>query len=161
MKKGKILTAIFSLLFVGMLGILFIISDADNQTEQNTKSFAATVSEIQVTNIGDGRYIDVFTEEHKTSLFISSELSKEIDISDLQKGEKIVFRIANKKASLFDQVAFIDIVSLESEHKTYISLSDYNAHTKSSIAPARIAATVLAVVFLSVAVYLFVKQSKK
>lgn len=160
MKKKKILSAIFLVLSIGMIGILFIMGDDDRQTEQNTEEFVATVFEIRITDLDNGGYVDIFTEEYDTSLFISSELGAKMDISELQKGEKIAFRIERKKAELLDQVEFIDIVSLESQYKTYISLSDYNAYKKESLMPARIVAVALTTFFFFAAVYIWIKRNK-
>jgi len=146
------------LFFFCTVGVLLMTIDVGEQTEEDTEEFTATVSEIRTTDMGNEGYIDIFTDEYDTSLYISAKLSKEADISDLTKGDKIVFRVEDSKASMLGQVAFVDIVSLANEHKTYISLSDYNAHTQAAMVPVRISAIVFAIVFLTLALILIKKN---
>lgn len=167
MKKTKftVIILIFSILFlIGTVGIIGFMMQIDKQTENTTTCYSATVSNVQVTNTEKHLYVEIQLNEYNSNLQISTNISKNINIEDingLKKGQKIFFRIENIKVDQINHVEFVDIVSLKTENKDIFTLDDYNKYMKQSAYPAKIAGIIVSLAFLSIAVCCVFSLKKK
>ena len=156
MKKKKIQIAgmIVSLLFfAGMIGILITMSKIDRQTEATTTLLTATVTSVDVNDTGKNIYVEIHTKEYETSLLLSTNISKSInmeEVRNLKEGQVIVFGIEKSAADQMDMVEFISITSLKTDTKDILSLEEYNNLLHASAVPARIACIVMAALFLCI-----------
>lgn len=156
--KKTVITLVFSIIFfIGTIGILIWMIPVDKQTENITVFYSGTVSKIQVTHTGEDTYVQISTAEYDTSLYLLPIICKNINVDDvscLQKGQKIFFRIENFKAyQMNEEVEFINIVSLSTEEKDIFTLDDYNNYIRKSANSARIAAIAVVVLLLLVTVF--------
>ena len=130
MKKLKIetvITIVSLLFFVATIGLIISMSKIDKQTENTTTFYTATVTGVDVTNTGENIFAEIHTKEYKTSLHISSNISKNIrmdDVRNLRNGETIFFGIENTKAQQMNKVEFVNITSLKTDTKDILSLEE-------------------------------------
>ena len=159
MKKKKLIMVLLILCmisFFGTIGLLISMNSIDKQTEQSTTEFMATVTHVETTYTEKNTYIEVYTEEYGTMLYISTTISRKInidDITNLQNGQKILFRVENNKLDEFEKAEFVNVVSLKTTEKEIFSLSSYNEYIHESVIPARITGIVLITVFALVSAY--------
>ena len=147
---------LFSIFFFGTSGVLISMNSIDKQTEKNTTEFMATVTNVETTYTGEKIHIEIYTEEYDDTLHISTNVSKKIDMDDinnLKKGQKILFRIQSNMLEQFKNTGFGNIVSLKTSEKEIFSLISYNKYIHDSALPARIAGIVLASMFLLASIY--------
>ena len=78
----------------------------------------------------------------------------------VKPGEKIRFRVTNGASDDLNTVAFVDIVALDVEGSTVLSLEAYNAAIRQVARPARIAGCVAAVLLLLVSLVLFFYRTR-
>ncbi len=160
-----ILSVIFSIFFVGVLGVLISMNRLDNQTEDNTAEYKATISSIEITEFSKYHQIKIFTNEYDSYLLTTADISGEyIDvekIKSLQRDEDIIFRIEKSKVNQFDNVQFINIVSLKTDDKTIFSLNNYNNYMSISSKPAKIAGVVVAMLLLFASVCFIISYKKQ
>lgn len=167
MKKYRlqsIVLVVSTLLFFGSIGLHASIDFADNHTKENTTRFSATVDSIQVTNTGNKVYAEIHTKEFRTTLQISTNITKHISVDDVQRllpGQSVFFSVQNTKVDHINEVEFVEIVSLETEAKTIFSLQDYNQIIATAAYPAKVATVVLASVFLLLSLFSFISVTKK
>ena len=119
MKKSKIkiVIMIVSLLFfVATIGLMISMSKIDKQTEDTTAFYTATVIDVDVTNTGENVFAEIHTKEYNTSLYISTNIGKNIrmdDVSYLKNGQTIFFGIENIKVQQMNKVEFVNITSFK------------------------------------------------
>lgn len=163
MNKSKIMLVIMivsMLLFVVTIGLIISMSKIDKQNEDTTSLFTATVSGIDISDIGEKISAKIHIKEYKTSLQISTNISKYIemdDVRDLKNGQTIFFRIENIKVEQMNIVEFINIVSLKTNTKDIFSLDEYNKYIYNSAHPTRIASIIIALLFLFTSLFCFLK----
>lgn len=163
MKKSKIKIVIMSvslLFFVATIGLIISMSKIDKQTENTTTFYTATVIGVDVTNTGENIFAEIHTKEYNTSLHISANISKNIrmdDVRNLRNGQTIFFGIENIKVRQMNKVEFVNITSLKTETKDILSLEEYNKCIHNSVYPARIASIVMALLFLSISLFCYLK----
>ena len=161
MKNPKIIIAIISLwLFVGTIAVVISMHGIDKQTENTTTSYTATVSGVEITNTGEGKFAEIDVKEYRNHLAITTNISKHINIDDVQNlknGQIIYFQIENVKVQHLNNSAFVDITSLKTDEKVIFSLDEYNQYMRISAYPARIAGIVFSLLFLSISVFCFYK----
>ena len=159
--KSKIAIMIVSLLlFVAMIGLIISMSKIDKQTEDTTKLYTATVIGVDFANTGENMFAEIKTKEYNTSLYISTNISKNIrmdDVRNLRSGQTIFFRIENIKVQQMNKIEFINIISLKTDTKDILSLEEYNKCIYNSAYPARIASIVMASLFLSISLFCYLK----
>lgn len=166
MKKSKIkiVIMIVSLLFfVATIGLMISMSKIDKQTEDTTAFYTATVIDVDVTNTGENVFAEIHTKEYNTSLYISTNIGKNIrmdDVSYLKNGQTIFFGIENIKVQQMNKVEFVNITSLKTDTKDILSLEEYNKCIHNSVYPARIASIVMASLFLSISLFCCLKIKK-
>lgn len=159
--KIKIIIMIVSLLFlVATIGLIIFMSKINKQTEDTTTCYTATVNGVDVTDTGESIFAEIYTKEYDTSLYISTNISKNIrmdDVRDLRNGQTIYFRIENIKVEQMNKVEFIDITSLKTDTKNIFSLKDYNEYMHNFVYPAKIAGIIVALLFLFISLFCYLK----
>ncbi len=146
-----ILSIVFILLFLIMIGLVVSTKNVDKQNEKTTTLYEATVTEVKVNDAVKDIHIEIYSEEYTTMLFLTDNICEYIDlkkVEELERGQKIFFRVANEKTHHINKSKFVDIVSLTTETKEIISLQDYNKYMKESLKPTRIAGLIAALIFL-------------
>lgn len=146
----------FSILFVGAIGIFITMMSIDKQTDENTTEFTAKFTKSEITDTGKSVYIEIYTEDFASTLYIPVTISKNINIDDvkmLHKSQTIYFRIENKLIKQLKEIEFCKIVSLKTEEKEIYSLSDYNRYIHDSSLAARVACVIVAIIFLLLSIY--------
>ena len=167
MKQQKIrivFSIVFLFLFCATIGLIISMSQIDQQTEKTTTACRATISHIEINDTGKEMFVEIHTEEYRSSLLISTNVSKNIkmkEIGELKKGQTISFRMENKNAEQIDKVEFLGIVSLETDKKCIFSLEDYNKYIQESAYPARMASVAMSVIFLFLSLFFWFKFKDK
>ena len=149
--KNKFTLIILIILFCGITGLNVIMAKESKQTENSTSLYQATVSDVEVTSIGEDKMVMIKTEEYSTGLFVTSSVCRNINInnlSDLKSGQKIFFRIQSKKDFQMNAVDFLDIVELKTESKNIFTLDNYNSIIGNALYPPRLIGAVASVIFL-------------
>lgn len=153
----KFIILIISIVFfIGTIGLITFMYQIDKQTEDTTTYYSATITTTRIINTGENVSAEIYTKEYSTSLYITTTISKNIDMNDireLKKGQKIFFRIENIKSAQMNKVDFIDIVSLNTDAKDIFSLDEYNRYMNSFAYPTRIAGVVLALLFMAISLF--------
>lgn len=153
-KKLTVIIMILSMLFfLGTVGIMISMTQIDQQTEDTTTDYSATVSNIQITDTGKSTYVAIQTKEYDSTLQISTNISDKLNMDDvrsLQEGQTIFFRVENTKAGQMNTVQTLNIVSLKTEQTDIFTLDDYNEDMKQAAYPARIASMIVALGFLAI-----------
>lgn len=150
-------------LFV-FIGLYIFLNSIDKQTTKNTTEYIATVEKVLVTNTRQNVYIEIYTQEYNTSLYISTNISKKINIKNfsfLKKGERIFFRVSNDISEDFNELEFCNIISLKTSDKEFFSLENYNEYMRLSAFPARIVCIVISTIMLIVSVFSSLQLRKK
>ncbi len=130
MKQKKIITVIgiiSLLIFGGIIANIFIMNTKQNLSETNTTEFLGTVKNVATTGTGGDEYGVLCTMEYEAKLYIY-HINDFIDTSEfinLQPGQLIYFRIENAWLDTFDEINFVNIVSLRTNEKDLISLNNY------------------------------------
>lgn len=150
MKKRTLIFCILSaIFFIGSVGLFFSSSSIANMTEDNTTEYFATIESLNIIEHDNESFVEIYTEEYFTMLYISESICKEISVSELKTGDKIAFRIDNDVTKLFNKdIKFCNIVSLMTSSDTIFTLNDYNSIMKITLVPGKIASIVLAIIFL-------------
>lgn len=160
MRKVLLFVLVCSIFFfLVTIGIFIFMFQVDRITEDSTTFFSATVIKTEIINSGKNKYVEIDTEEYKCNLYLSVNISKNINMNKiiaLKEGEKIFFRIENIKVKQMNFVDFVDIVSLKTETDDIFTLNDYNYFMRISARPARIANIIVALILLVVSVLCFV-----
>ena len=160
MRKVLLIILVCSVFFfLVTIGIFISMFQIDKQTEDITIEYSATVRRIHINNSVKNKWVQIETEEYDSSLYISVNISKNIDIrkiESLKQGEKIFFRIVDTEAEQLNSVDFVDIVSLKTETNDIFTLEDYNHFMRVSARPARIADITVALLLLVVSILCFV-----
>lgn len=165
-KRGiLIFIAVFSAIeFLGLTATAFIVSRVDKQSENTTKCYVATVSEVQIDDNGKGRSARIIINEYRNDLILFSMVCTDNVVSDinrLENGQKIYFRIENRYAELINKGEIMPIVSLETETDSIFSLEEYNELIKGTVFPTKVTAVIVTLVFLSISVLCFFLAFKK
>lgn len=157
MKKNINIILLFSaFVLLGTIGIIFSMIHIDDQTDNTTTYYSATVFKVEITNIKEDTFAEIYTKEYESNLRLSTNICENININDvrnLKNGQKIFFRIENLKSEQMNKVEFINIVSLKTEEKDIFTLDDYNNYISAAAYPTRIASIVVALLSLSVSIY--------
>ena len=160
MRKVLLIILVCSVFFfLVTIGIFISMFQIDKKTEDITIEYSATVRRIHINNSVKNKWVQIETEEYDSSLYISVNISKNIDIrkiESLKQGEKIFFRIVDTKAEQLNSVDFVDTVSLKTETNDIFTLEDYNHFMRVSARPARIADITVALLLLVVSILCFV-----
>lgn len=161
----KIVTLILcAVLFLITLGLSIFTFKADRQSENTTAYYQATIKSVEIVESSDVKYAQIYTDQYRTVLYITSNIYDSIDkscLKTLTEGEAIYFRINNEKSKQFNKVEFLDIVSLKTDDAEIFSLDDYNFYVSKSIFPARLLCIVLSAVFLLMFVLLIITIKAK
>lgn len=152
MFKRKIVVSTISIFFfMVMLGLMISLNTIDKYTEDTTTLYTATIDIVEITDTGRNIYCKIHVSEYDTSLQISTNISKNIEIDKLkglEKGQIIFFRIDTDKTEQMNNVAFVDIVSLRTDDIELFSLDEYNSYIYDEAKPARILGFMLMLVSL-------------
>lgn len=162
-KKSKIAIGI-CIAICFLLSVLLIFMNIDAQkTTDNTTECNATVHYIAISDTNE-RYAEIYTNEYQFSLYISTNIFKQLDVSELSllsEGTRIYFRVDNvNKDSMYDS-QFCPIVSLKTDNQDIISLDTYNQLLKKSMIPTNIVVILILIVLLFCIIFLYKKKLYK
>ena len=158
---------VFSLsvfLLIGYSCVLFSMSNIDKLTCEDTIEYSASVTDVQITNVGKKNYIRIYIDNYFSYVLVSPRITSQIDIANfynIEKNANIVFRIEEKKNNLINQVEFSDIVYLKIKDNVIFSLEDYNLYTTESIKIVRICGIILILVIATYLLYSLVTLHRK
>ena len=158
MKQKKIITVIgiiSLLIFGGIIANIFIMNTKQNLSETNTTEFLGTVKNVATTGTGGDEYGVLCTMEYEAKLYIY-HINDFIDTSEfinLQQGQLIYFRIENAWLDTFDEINFVNIVSLRTNEKDLISLNNYIKFMDKQQRNAIVISIVTAILFLLIFIY--------
>lgn len=159
-KTAKIIMIIAFSLSVVFFILLISMRNIDRQTENTTTLFAATVEKTVINTATDKPHAEIHTVEYGNWFYITQNIGSNINIDDLktlEKGEKIYFRIENKKTKDINNVIFIDIVSLKTDDKNIFTIEDYNKYMHDAAVAPRIAGIVLSLSLFCVSFCCFIR----
>lgn len=153
-------TLFLSIVFIALLiSMTFIPSTAiDRMSVKNTGIYSATVASVSYSPSGPSKSFEIATNEYSASLLIVGSVVSHVgeqNFLSVKPGDKIRFRVTNGASDDLNTVAFVDIVALDIEGSTVLSLEAYNAAIRQVARPARIAGGVAAVLLLLVSLVLF------
>ena len=147
---------IFTVLFLGVLGLEILAFEHQNLSEKNTVEHSATVTYAEVST-GNNKTIDIHTKEHHFYLTFDIEVTDKTPaeyLSLIKSGDKITYRIEDYEdknlAKKYDRYPFLGISSLTSDNEVVFTLEDHNEMFKESSAPGRILLIFVALFFLFV-----------
>lgn len=124
----KIFVMVTALLMsIGFVVLLYMISDDNKQTENNTTEFVATVAKVNTLEKEGGTDYNIITNEYPAQLLINRSLIKSIDLERaIDIGDTIYFRVENVWAEQMNEISFTSITSLRTENRVFFALEDYN-----------------------------------
>ena len=128
-----VLTIVVVMAFIVPISLLWCMNYSSSLNTANTCLYSATVHEVNVFYSADKPYVEIDTNEYKSSLLISSnvyECIQEDVVLSLKEGQQIQFRIYDNRKDGFDTFSFVDIVELTTDEKVIFSLDDYNSIMK-------------------------------
>ncbi len=147
---------IFSVLFLGVIGLEILAFKHQNLNEKNTIEHTATVTYVEIPE-GTNDAIYIHIKEHHFYLYFKTEITDKTPaeyLSLIQSGDKITYRIedyVNKDlAKKHDKYPFLSISSLTSDNEVIFTLEDHNEMIEESSAPGRILMIFVALFFLYV-----------
>lgn len=145
--------------------LFYIVCAYENQTEENTSLFVATViSTKSEGNANDMADFTIYTKEYSNTFWIPAELCRRLDADKLlaiKQGDRISVRIGKLEAEqLLNKAEFVSIVSLESDGIEILSLNDYNKMMHETSKPTKTANIALVVILLGLAIYFFIRAKK-
>ena len=158
MKKSKwiIFTLVISLLFLfGAVAGQRAGNAIDKLTKGNTTELMATVIKAETKGTEPNEYGIIYTEEYgeKLKVFNIEKLTDVNDFNSLQTGQTVLFRIENVWLGQFEEMSFINIVSLRTMEREMISLSSYNENADQGYSRMRTTGELLAPMFFLVSVH--------
>lgn len=161
----KTLTVVCLVLAVAFTVLLYIVCTYENQTDENTSLYVATViSTKSKGNANNTADFTIYTKEYSNTFWIPEELCRRLDADKLlaiKQGDRISVRIGKPEAEpLLNKAEFVSIVSLESNGTEILSLNDYNRMMHETSKPTKIAC-VAAVTFFAGLAFAFYKCSQK
>ena len=167
MAKRKVhffITIMCFVFFVEITALLILMRDEDQQTEETTALYTATVTDVKIVNVDEDVSVRIFVKEYDTYLLITSDIVQNISMDDVKRlgeGQTIIFRIENYKVPNMGYVAFVDISSLSTETTDIFTLEEHNQYTQESLFIPRIAGGVIAALLLYAAIVNLLKIRKK
>lgn len=155
-KKLTVVVLVFSILsFIATVGGSIVASTVETISEKNTTEYTATVTSVKIEGSGTDKYGRICTEEYGDKLLIS--VSKKLvdmnDFENIQAGQTVFFRIQNVWVESFEEMDFVIIVSLKTEEKEILSLSNYAAYRENQDFKIRMIGIVGAPIFLLISVH--------
>ena len=146
------------------IGLLIYTIRIDRLTEDTTSLYTGTVERVEVAGRKNNIHANIYLEDYKTSLFISSPVAKYIGIEDLRneltKGQEITFQIASQNSHYMNEVSFLDIVALKTDVKTIYSLNQYNEAIHEAAHPMRVAGIVMVLLLSFVSIFCLISIPK-
>lgn len=158
MKRTKLLIFISAFIVIGVIGCLVVLHSADKLTADNTQTFSATVRSVE----HNYESASIYTEEFGAELLIDGSVYPTVSdkLNSLRAGERITFAVEDYKCGNLNDGLLVGIASLSTDSKELLTLDEYNACNKESLLPVRIAAAVVAAVFLVIGLRAIKKASK-
>ena len=162
-KKAKIVLGVVLL----MLGIALAIATIfwANNLDHNTYDYGElTYREFTVQNIkkstGKNAHYEIYTNEEQAPLIIGrigfgATNRQEMDL--VKQGDKILCYITTAPKKSFSY----EIIELQTESKTILSLEDYNSREINDQKVGCILAGVMSIIFLCLPIYTFAKANKR
>lgn len=163
-KRIRPLLLLSIVLFLGIMSVLIFMAPIDQLTEGNTIELEASITSVEITDTGKNIYVKIYTEEYSDPLYISTAVSKNIDINsvnELQTGQTIIFRIESNMLEQLQGTAFGNIVSLKISDQEVFSLTQYNRYMRAAALPARVTGVVFALILLLIIVCCVLQLKRK
>lgn len=127
----KIIMVISVLLTTAALyGCIFTISNCKIMNSDNTYEMKGTISK---TAFPESDVVYIYTEEHDTAWIIDYTVAKFIELDEIEKltkGDAIAFRIDEDDYENYKENWNTDIVCIETEKSTVLSMDEYNSGMK-------------------------------
>ena len=111
---------------VVMIGFLVTMYPEDKIQESDTVELEATIRYIELTGQSEKYNINIYTEEFNNSLTILSEVAQNIDVNELNAGEKIIFRIPTEVEEYLNKEGLVYLVSCRIQESELLSIGEYN-----------------------------------
>lgn len=160
--KQYIVKVILLMLLISNIGIMLLLYLGQAVKETNTISYYGTIKSVNVTELNNGIDIRIYTNEYNGPVFVSSSITKYIDINELKELEKkeyIYFKVDRNKYNPEDSL-FVEAVELATEEKSIFTLEDYNLMKEKSLLFLKIIIAIYTVIIVYVAYKLFSKKQK-
>lgn len=144
------------IIFILSVSFLAIMSSEDKFRDEDTVEIEATIKYAEYTENVEKPSLKIYTEEFSNSLSILWDINRNIDINDLKPGCKIVFRVRNGVEDILDKEGLVDLISIRTEEKEILSLSEYNEHMSHELRFLRDICTGLAEISLLIMLFCFI-----
>lgn len=157
--KRKLLiffSILFLFFFFGMISLIIMMNNSEKPSEKNTTEFTATVIYVEMGGTGAEKYGVIYTEEYsstKLNIFNIKRIGDTNDLQNLQTGQTVFFRINNVWLDQFEEMEFVDIISLRTEEKEIFSLSNYEEYISQQRFAATIVGIVVTLIFLLASIH--------
>lgn len=119
-----------------------MINSAYGKTIKNTTELTGTVANISIIDLGKDTYVQIYVDEYLSHLHIAPSVCLNIDlknISDLQVGDTVTFRIENDMLEILNTNDYIcSVFALKTAEKEIFTLNQYNEYIKHASFPARL-----------------------
>ena len=153
----KIMMIVSILLVVlsgGMIGIVIMINTTE-YSEINTTEFTATVRGVEIKGEDTHTHYIIYSEEYgdKLNTYNIRRIGDISDFDNLKKGQTVFFRMENIWLNQYEDMTFFPIISIRTEEKEIVSLSDYNSEKEALRFAPTIAGVVVALIFLCLSLY--------
>ena len=123
LRNSCIVSAIVCLVMIGFLVTMY---PEDKIQESDTVELEATIRYIELTGQYEKYNINIYTEEFNNSLTILSEVTHNIDVNELNAGEKIIFRLPKEAEEYLNKEGLVYLVSIRIQESELLSIVDYN-----------------------------------
>lgn len=129
-KYKIILTIVFAVLFfVFSMLLVLMYRFFWNLTDATTTEYAATIAFVKVEDVANGESVTIITQEYDSVLMLqlndSVSQSTINTLKTLHNGDVIRFRVTNMMQEFLENGSFVEIVSLETENQSVVSLEEY------------------------------------
>ena len=118
---------------VVMIGFLVTMYPEDKVQKSDTVELEATIRHIELTGQYEKYNINIYTEEFNNSLTILSEAAQNIDVNELNAGEKIIFRIPTEVEEYLNKEGLVYLVSIRIQESELLSMADYNVQISKNL----------------------------
>lgn len=143
-----------SLLFFVCIAVFTVPSIFVRPSEGNTTELSATIKEVEIKDTSGSEHGSIFTEEYDFELLIKFKAAIDTnDFINLQKGQKVWFRVEHIWLDQLEETPFIYTVSIRTEEKEIISLSSYNEFLDHEIFLIRATGVLLGLILLVIIVH--------
>ena len=157
MRKKLLLLFVVMLLFFAMLGHNVTLILSDKLSEISTVEMSAVVD--GVSSNAEGDYI-IWVKDPDGQLRIPAAIARNMDVAEitaLQPGTMISFRIPISQIDYFPETQAGTIVALKTDHEL-LSIEDYNRSMYEEVRSARVVGAGVQIILLALLIYLIYRD---